>query len=378
MEKNLELILEHEKAILTPPKEVFDGDYDEKTFINALESLKNSYAKKYLVEKYGEYIKYGFPIWKRMKIDNIQLPNYKYENYFESLTEKQLRTILEYDFEGSHRKYVLLSDVFSSKGKFYEINSSEVHISEYSDEITNDFYEISDSLTLVRIIRNRSFSNNTVRILVKDGADLNLYNLYLTEENSFGNSNLFIWTENNAKVKVRDFFAGKGKLANYLGMKMNGRGANIDIKPYFLGDGNAIFDLLYLLRFVGQENIGKVKAEGALSGKAKIIFRGILDIKRGAKNVEAQEEEKCVLLSKDSTMEAIPSLLVDENEIVASHAASSAPIDSESIFYLMSRGFSEEEAKKYIINGIFESLIIELSNFNIEGLIKGVLDKYTK
>jgi Fe-S cluster assembly scaffold protein SufB len=114
-----------------------------------------------------------------------------------------------------------------------------------------------------------------------------------------------------------------------------------------------------------------------LNDNSKVVFRGILDIKKGAKNIEASEEERCILLSKNSKMEAIPSLLVDENDVVASHAASSAPVDEDSIFYLMTRGFSEEEAKNSIIKGIYESLILEISQFNLEELVKNALTQYS-
>ncbi|MDN5325019.1 MAG: hypothetical protein PWP02_729 [Thermosipho sp. (in: thermotogales)] len=378
MEKTLELVLNNEKAVLSKPKEYFDGDYDEKVFVKAINSMKNEFGKKYIMEKYGEYFKVGFPIWKRLKVNNIKLPEYKYENYFESLKKEDLEVISKYDFEGSHRKFILLSDVFSSKGGYYEINDERTIINEYSDEITNDFYKVSGNLTLIRIIMNKKFSDNTARFIVEDGANLNIYNLYLSNDNSFGVSNLFLWVKDNANVKIRDFVSGEGKFANYLGVKKLGKNSNVEINPYFIGGKSAIFDLLYLLKFVGRENIGKVKAIGALSDEAKVVFRGILDIKRGAKNVEASEEERCILLSKDSKMEAIPSLLVDENEIVASHAASSAPIDEDSIFYLMTRGFSEEEAKNSIINGVFEPLILELSKYNLEGLVKSALIKYSK
>lgn len=377
MEKTLELALNNEKAVVSKPREFFEGDYDEKNFLNVINSLKNEASKKYVMRKYGEYIRVGFPEWKRLKLNKIKLPEYKYESYLESFKEEDLEIISRYDFEGSHRKFVLLSDVFSSKGDFYVVDGKEVILNRYTDEITNNFYKVYGDLTLIRIITNNSFSNNNDRFIVEDGASLNVYNLYFSKDNTFGTSNIFIWTKNNSNVKVRDFVNGTGKVASYLGIKMVGESSNIDIKPYFLGSKDAIFDLLYLLKFIGKENVGKVSAIGSLNDNSKVVFRGILDIKKGAKNIEASEEERCILLSKNSKMEAIPSLLVDENDVVASHAASSAPVDEDSIFYLMTRGFSEEEAKNSIIKGIYESLILEISQFNLEELVKNAFTHYS-
>ncbi|MBO8160811.1 MAG: SufD family Fe-S cluster assembly protein [Thermosipho sp. (in: Bacteria)] len=376
MEKTLELMLDGKKAVVASPEETFEGDYDENVFAEVLENVGNVYTKEYVIERFKEYIDIGFPIWKRMNVKNIKLPVYKYKSYFNDLSKEQLMYILNYDFEGAHRKYVLLSDIFSSKGKFIEINDTQKMILETNSEITNDFIRVTGDAVVIRLIRNDSFSNNTVRFVVENNAKLTLYNLYFSSQNSFGVNNLFIWAKNDAKVFVRDFYSGKGKIASYLGVKLMDTRAKVELKPYFLGSGSSIFDLLYLFRFIGQENVGMLKAEGAMSDSGKVIFRGILDIRRGAKNVEASESERCILLSPDSTMEAIPSLLVDENEIVASHAASSSPLDEDSVFYLMTRGFSKEEAKRYIINGIFESLKEELSEYKLEGLVENALEEF--
>lgn len=378
MEKTLELVLNNEKAVVQDPQEFFENDYDKEIFEKVISALNNDFAKEYVIQKYEEYTKVGFPKWKRLNFNTINLPKYNYKNYLTDLNKENLELINKYDFEGSHRKFVLLSDIFSSKGAFFKIDNDKVIINKYSDEITNNFYKVTGNLTLIRIIKNEQFTNNTDRFIVENGSTLNVYNLYFTNENSFGSSNVFIWAKNNSNVKVRDFITGNGKFANYLGVKMNEKNSNVDIKPYFLGNKKAIFDMLYLLRFIGEDNKGEVKAIGALSDESKIVFRGILDIKRGAKNTEASEEERCILLSENSKMEAIPSLLVDENEIVASHAASSSPIDEDSLFYLMSRGFSRAEAKNSIIKGIFESLIIELSQFNLEEMVKNAITQYQK
>ena len=71
MEKTLELVLNDEKAVVLKPEEFFEEDYDEKVFVNVINSLKNEFAKKYVVEKYGEYIKIGFPLWKRLNFNKI-------------------------------------------------------------------------------------------------------------------------------------------------------------------------------------------------------------------------------------------------------------------------------------------------------------------
>jgi Fe-S cluster assembly scaffold protein SufB len=122
--------------------------------------------------------------------------------------------------------------------------------------------------------------------------------------------------------------------------------------------------MLYLLRFYGKESIGRIAGKGIIKGSSKAVFRGFLDIKKGAKEANASEEEYTLVLSENAKAEAIPNLLVDENEVNASHAASVGTIDEQKLYYLMTRGFSKSEAKKLIAFGIFEPILDEIEIWN--------------
>ncbi|QTA37185.1 SufD family Fe-S cluster assembly protein [Thermosipho ferrireducens] len=374
MEKTIELKHGDNKAVIAISKELKRDDYGRDTFTKVLKSISNAYLKEYVKEKYEEYEKIGFPVWKRTNIENFNLLSYEYKQYFDTLDKSGVELLKKLDFDGSHRKFVLLSDVFSFEGDYIVIEDDKLIKKEYGQTISNDLIHVKKgSLTLIRILRPEMFSNHTTRILVSEGASLTVYNIHEVHGNSYHFDNVFIEVEEKANVKVRDFYAGSGVSVGYFGVKMSGKEANVDLKPYFIGTGNGRFDLLYMLRFVGMENTGVIKAEGTLANNSKLVFRGILDLKKGAKNSVAEESEKAILLSKDAKMEAIPSLWVDENEVTASHAASSAPLDDNAIFYLMSRGFSKDEAKRYIIEGIYEELIQELKKYGLEGMVENAL-----
>ncbi len=81
-----------------------------------------------------------------------------------------------------------------------------------------------------------------------------------------------------------------------------------------------------------------------------------MDIPKGVKGSQARESFRCVLLDERAEFDTIPSLFVEENEVVAEHGASSSPISDEEKYYLMSRGLSESETVKLIVDGTFSDL----------------------
>lgn len=63
------------------------------------------------------------------------------------------------------------------------------------------------------------------------------------------------------------------------------------------------------------------------------------------------------MLSDQSRADAIPSLVIDERDVFAAHAASAGPVDKAAIFYLTSRGLTEDEAVRLIVHGFLAPVI---------------------
>jgi len=89
-------------------------------------------------------------------------------------------------------------------------------------------------------------------------------------------------------------------------------------------------------------------------------YRGLLKIIKGAKNVNSSIRCDALLLDDISKTNTIPRISVKENTADVVHEATVGRIDEESIFYLMSRGISEEEARKMIVSGFIEPITKQL------------------
>ena len=72
---------------------------------------------------------------------------------------------------------------------------------------------------------------------------------------------------------------------------------------------------------------------------------------------------------------SIPALLCDEDDVEGEHAASAGQIDENRLFYLMSRGLDEREAKKLIIEASFRPVIEKIPLENLRKLISNEVDR---
>ncbi len=89
-------------------------------------------------------------------------------------------------------------------------------------------------------------------------------------------------------------------------------------------------------------------------------YRGWVDVAKGAKGCKSHVVCDALILDKDSRSDTYPVIEINENDTNIEHEARVSKIGEEQLFYLMSRGLSEEEASTMIVNGFIEPLVKEL------------------
>ncbi len=96
------------------------------------------------------------------------------------------------------------------------------------------------------------------------------------------------------------------------------------------------------------------------SDNASITLNGNLHIEKNIKNVEAKLYEETLLLWNAKYISLVPWLRVDSPDVKASHWAKIQRISPERLFYMQSRGLSQEKAVNMIINSYSEQIADKL------------------
>ncbi len=89
-------------------------------------------------------------------------------------------------------------------------------------------------------------------------------------------------------------------------------------------------------------------------------YRGLLKVYEGAENTRSNVVCDALLLDEHSRSDTYPYIEIDEQDVTIGHEASVSKVGEEQLFYLMSRGLSEEQANAMIVNGFIEPLVKEL------------------
>ena len=99
--------------------------------------------------------------------------------------------------------------------------------------------------------------------------------------------------------------------------------------------------------------------KGALQGEgAHAVWVGNVLIRKEAEGIETYEENRNLVLTDGCQADSVPNLEIETGEIEgAGHASATGRFDDEQLFYLRSRGVSDEEARRLVLHGFFQDLI---------------------
>ena len=89
-------------------------------------------------------------------------------------------------------------------------------------------------------------------------------------------------------------------------------------------------------------------------------YRGLVKVLPNAHNVKVNVRCDALLLDEKSRSDTYPYMEIDNKDVQIGHEATVSKIGDEQLFYLMSRGLSENDAIAMIVNGFFEPFIKEL------------------
>lgn len=138
---------------------------------------------------------------------------------------------------------------------------------------------------------------------------------------------------------------------------LEGEGGAAGLDVVYLGDGERSLDMTYRVEHRGKRTVSEICGKGVLLGRSRKVFRDTLDFISGASGSKGREEESVLVLSPEVRNISVPLLLCGESDVEGEHAASSGRPDDKTLFYLMSRGIDELEAKKLLAQAAFSSIV---------------------
>lgn len=205
-----------------------------------------------------------------------------------------------------------------------------------------------------------SLHSAVVEIVVKPGARVR----YTTIQN---------WSSNVYNLVTKRAFAYKDAVMEWvdcnLGSKLTMKypsvyllepGAHGEVLSIALAGKNQHQDAGAKIIHRAPNTSSVINSKSICKDGGRTSYRGLLKMIKGAKNSKSTVICDALILDNDSQTDTYPYNEIDEKDVSLGHEASVSKVNEEQLFYLMSRGLSEEEASAMIVSGFIEPIVKEL------------------
>lgn len=200
---------------------------------------------------------------------------------------------------------------------------------------------------------------------VKADSSIRLIKLQMLAENHMGVDATEVNVEADANASVVLAELGAKKSVSGCSVQLAGNSAAADLNGVYIVNHERELDMNYRIEYRGENTQGNISLRGALLDNARKTAKSTLDFISGAAGAKGREEESVLALSPEAVNLSAPLLLCGEDNVDGQHATTTGKIDEEKLFYLMSRGIDEKEARKLIALASFSCVLEKIEPENL-------------
>ncbi len=225
--------------------------------------------------------------------------------------------------------------------------SEAAHVGNHASRV-----RLGDGAQLTHVIVDRSSRQAThFHSLEYDmGADVRLHNLAVNSGSSLSRTQMFAR------------FSGERAHGDFSGLNLVDDAQHCDMT----------LDVIH-----GVPNTTSTeKFKAVVRNRAKAIFQGRILVESVAQKTDAKMMSQGLMLSEGAQILTKPELEIFADDVQCGHGATCGELDSEALFYLMSRGISRRDAGALLIRAFVQELLDPIADEDINGVLSGIVAEW--
>jgi len=217
---------------------------------------------------------------------------------------------------------------------------------------------------------------SNVELRVGDGADLT----FVTVQE---------WDDDTIHLAQNDALIGRDAKLKHITITLGGKLVRVCTNARYSGPGGSLEAIGVYFADAGQHQehrlfvdheapncVSNVEYKGALQGEsAHTVWIGDVLIRAAAEGTKTYELNRNLVLTEGARADSVPNLEIETGEIIgAGHASATGRFDDEQLFYLQSRGITEDEARRLVVRGFFAAIVNRIGVTSVQAHLMTAID----
>lgn len=204
---------------------------------------------------------------------------------------------------------------------------------------------------------NRYFNNSVTELHVSENGNLNHIRLQNESKAAFHIGNVFVDQKPNSHYFSSSVTFGAAISRVNISTRLDGQACETTLNGLYMGHGNQLIDNHTFIDHANPHCNSYESYQGILTDQAHGVFSGKIMVRPDAQKTDAKQSNNCLLLSDEAQINSKPMLEIYADDVRCTHGATVGQLNEDAIFYLRSRGISEQQAKNLLTYAFAEQVI---------------------
>jgi len=161
----------------------------------------------------------------------------------------------------------------------------------------------------------------------------------------------------DAHMSWTDYNGGSSMTVKYPAVYLAGEGAHGEVLSLAHASADQLQDTGGKIVHMASRTTSQMTSKSISAKGGRATFRGLIKVAPGLTGCKITSKCDALILDAESASDTIPYIEVESPDVVMEHEATVSKISEDQLFYLQSRGISEDDAKRMIVNGFIEPIV---------------------
>ncbi|MDI6765854.1 MAG: Fe-S cluster assembly protein SufD [Bacteroidota bacterium] len=230
----------------------------------------------------------------------------------------------------------------------------------------------------VHLSDNIYFNNAVTEIAAGENSIIEHTKLQSESAKAYHIGTTYIHQSKGSKVTQNSIMIGGAIVRNNIISILEDEGIECTLNGLSLATGQQLIDNHTTIDHSKPHCASHELYKAILDGKSKGVFNGKIYVRKDAQKTDAKQTNKTLLLSDEAAMDTKPQLEIFADDVKCTHGAAIGYIDADALFYLRSRGISEEIARDLLTYAFADDIIEKLCCEQIREYLHRILHSRLK
>ncbi len=221
---------------------------------------------------------------------------------------------------------------------------------------------------------NIYFTNAVTEIAAMENAIVDHVKLQEESKKAFHIARMDIDQEKNSNFVSHSVSFGGDIARNDFNSRFNNSGGECALNGLYMTSGTQLFDVHTMIDHAKPYCNSHEHFKGILDDKSRAVFNGKVMVRQDAQKTNAFQENNNIILSNDALVNTKPQLEIFADDVKCSHGATVGQLDTDSMFYLKSRGIGEDKARIILLHAFASDVIKEIKISAVHDYIEDILE----